>query len=187
MSYAFCDKKRIITTERLSLRPFELSDAERVAELANNCNITKNLYGLPYPYDIDCAIKWISTHKEKFDGDKVYEFAITSKAIGELFGSICLYNKQSGKIGEIGYWVGEQYWGNGYATEAAKAILKFAFDKGFHKVCAGHLASNPASGKVIQKLGMELEAAQKDQRYIERENRYETLMVYGIINKTGGV
>ncbi len=72
-----------------------------------------------------------------------------------LYGAIALTNNQRFNNGEIAYWIGEGYWGNGYATEAAQAILQFAFaEKQYHKVFARYFKSNPASGRMMQKLGM---------------------------------
>ncbi|HEY4432547.1 MAG TPA: GNAT family N-acetyltransferase, partial [Paenibacillus sp.] len=75
----FNQEKRTIITERLILRPFELSDAKRVSELCNNYNIYKSTLTLPYPYSLDCAISWIETHEDHFNDNKSYEFAITDK------------------------------------------------------------------------------------------------------------
>jgi RimJ/RimL family protein N-acetyltransferase len=180
----FNQDKRTIITERLILRPFELSDAKRVSELCNNYNIYKSTLTLPYPYSLDCAISWIETHEDHFNDNKSYEFAITDKNTNELYGAIGLTNKQAHRNGEVGYWIGEEYWGKGYATEATQAIIAFAFsDKHYHKVFARHFASNPASGKVMQKCGMVEEGI--FMQHIYKENKYDDLIHYGIINTEG--
>lgn len=84
----FNQEKRTMTTERLILRPFELSDAKRVSDLCNNYNIYKSTLTLPYPYTIECAISWIEAHEENFINNMYYEFAITDKSINELYGAI---------------------------------------------------------------------------------------------------
>jgi RimJ/RimL family protein N-acetyltransferase len=174
---------RTLTTERLILRPFELSDAECVSKLCNNFNVYKSTLSLPYPYPIESALSWIPTHKENFDNDRIYEFAITDKETGTLYGCMGLSNNQKHKNGEIGYWIGEEYWGKGYASESLTAIVYFAFScKNYHKVYARHYESNPASGRVMQKAGMIYEGKQADQIY--KNNKFETLILYGIINLT---
>jgi len=176
------NKARTITTERLRLRPFELSDAERVSELCNNYNIYKSTLTLPHPYPIESALNWIPTHKENFDNDKSYEFAITDKNTGVLYGAIGLSNIKSHKNGEVGYWIGEPFWGNGYGTEALGALIDFAFNhKNYHRVFARCFESNPASGRVLQKVGMEYEGKQID--HIFKENKYETILMYGIVKQ----
>jgi [ribosomal protein S5]-alanine N-acetyltransferase len=174
-------QNKTITTQRLVLRLFEESDAADVARLCNNYNIYKSTLYLPYPYAIEDALKWMERHRKHFDADKSYEFAVTDKETGELYGAIALSNNQAFHHGEIAYWIGEAFWGKGYATEAAQAIVQFAFDeKNYHKVFARYFASNPASGRVLQKLGMKEEGVLKD--HVRKDNRYEDLVYYGIVN-----
>ena len=174
-------EKRTITTERLILRPFELSDAENCYKHCNNYNIYKSTLYLPYPYPIESALSWIPTHKENFDNDVSYEFAITDKATGEFFGAIGLSNNKNHKNGELGYWIGEEFWNKGYGTEAVKAVIEFAFsEKKLHKVMGKYFASNSASGKVMEKAGMSYEGTLVD--HIIKEDNFETLVYYGIIN-----
>jgi len=178
----FNPSTRTITTERLILRPYKISDAERVCELCNNYNIYRSTLTLPYPYPIESALAWISTHEENFKNDKSYEFAVTDKSTGELFGAIALSNNQKHKNGEIAYWIGEEYWGKGYATEALKAIIDFAFtEKGYHKVWGRFFATNPSSGKVMAKVGMVKEGVLAE--HVIKEGKYEDLIFYGIVDR----
>jgi [ribosomal protein S5]-alanine N-acetyltransferase len=172
---------KTITTERLVLRLFQTTDALTVTKLCNNYNIYKNTLYLPYPYRVDDALSWIELHLENFYANKSYEFAITDKESKTLYGAIALSNNGSYHHGEIAYWIGEGFWGNGYATEAAQAILQFAFDvKQYHKVFARYFRSNPASGRVMEKLGMEKEGILKE--HVRKEGRYEDLVYYGILS-----
>lgn len=174
-------QNKIITTGRLLLRLFQASDAPEVAKLCNNYNLYKNTLYLPYPYSIADALSWIENHLNNFKNNKSYELAITDKVTGKLYGAIALTNNQNFNNGEIAYWVGEEYWGNGYATEAAKVMLEFAFiEKQYHKLFARHFASNPASGRVLEKMGMKKEGVLID--HVKKENVYESLVYYGIIN-----
>ncbi|GAA1386199.1 GNAT family N-acetyltransferase [Peribacillus frigoritolerans] len=175
---------KTITTKRLVLRIFQKSDAVAVTKLCNNYNIYKNTLYLPYPYTIDDALSWIEHHLDNFNANKSYEFNITDKESGELYGAIALSNNQKFNNGEISYWIGKKFWGNGYATEAAQAILHFAFEeKQYHKVFARYFNSNPASGRVMQKLGLKKEGILID--HVRKENRFEDLVYYGIINSVG--
>lgn len=175
---------KTITTKMLVLRIFQKSDAVAVTKLCNNYNIYKNTLYLPYPYTIEDALSWIEYHLNNFNANKSYEFAITDKESGELYGAIALSNNQKFNHGEIAYWIGEKFWGNGYATEAAQAILHFAFEeKQYHKVFARYFNSNPASGRVMQKLGLKKEGILID--HVRKENRFEDLVYYGIINSVG--
>ncbi len=174
------NQNKTITTKRLVLRLFQKSDAEAVTRLCNNFNIYNNTLYLPFPYTLEDALSWIEHHLDNFNANKSYEFAITNKESGELYGAIALSNNQRFHNGEIAYWIGEEYWGNGYATEAAQAILQFAFnEKQYHKVYARYFRSNPASGRVIEKLGMKKEGILID--HIKKDKRYEDLVYYGMI------
>jgi len=179
---AYIREKLMITTERLVLRLFQASDAETVAKLCNNYNIYKSTLYLPYPYSLNDALSWIERHYDYFMEDISYEFAVTDKETGELYGAIALSNNKRFNQGEIAYWIGEQYWGKGYATEAAQSILQFGFEeKKLHKVFARFFSSNPASGKVMKKIGMTQEGILKD--HIIKDGKYEDLVFYGVINQ----
>lgn len=175
-------QSKTITTKRLLLRLFQPSDATEIARLCNNYNIYRNTLYLPYPYSIQDALSWIENHPDNFNANKSYEFAITGKVTGKLYGAIALTNNQTFNHGEIAYWVGEEFWGNGYATEAAKTILQFAFgEKQHHKVFARYFKSNPASGRVLQKIGMKEEGVLRE--HVMKGNQYEDLVYYGVIKQ----
>ncbi len=178
MSYN--NKNKTITTERLLLRMFTSSDAAAVAKLCNNINIYQTTLYLPYPYTIDDALSWIDRHEANFAARLMYEFAVTDKLSGELYGAIALSCNEKSNNGELAYWIGEEFWGRGYATEAAEAMVEFAFeDRLYHKVFARYFSSNPASGKVMEKIGMSVEGILRE--HIRKDGRYEDLVHYGII------
>lgn len=174
-------ENKTITTKRLLLRLFQKADAATVTKLCNSYNMYKNTLYLPYPYSIDDALSWMEQHLDNFNANKIYEFAITDKKTRKLYGAIALSNNQKFNNGEIAYWIGEDFWGNGYATEAAQAIIQFAFnEKQYHKVFARYFHSNLASGRVLQKLGMRKEGIFMD--HVKKENQYKNLVYYAIIN-----
>ncbi|WP_026674859.1 GNAT family N-acetyltransferase [Alkalihalobacterium bogoriense] len=169
-----------ITSERLLLILFQPSDTAAVTHLCNNYNIYKNTLYLPFPYSEEDALAWIANHLDNYNTDKSYEFAITDRRTGELYGAIALTNNHHFNHGEMAFWIGEQYWGNGYATEASKAMLTFAFTvKQLHKVFARHFHTNQASGKVIQNLGMTKEGVLRE--HVQKENQYLDLVYYGML------
>src|SRR5699024_1607421 len=133
---------------------FQKEDAENITKLCNNYNIYKNTLHLPYPYSKKDALLWMEKHLENYHTNKSYEFAVTDRFTGKLYGTIGLTNNYHFNNGEIAYWIGEEFWGNGFATEAAQAIMDFAFkEKKYHKLYARYFHSNPASGRVLEKLG----------------------------------
>jgi ribosomal-protein-alanine N-acetyltransferase len=178
----YSETEKTIETNRLLLRLFKELDAPEVTKLCNNYNLYKNTLYLPYPYSIKDALSWMKNHLENFNENKSYEFAITDKVTRKLFGAIALTNHQKFNNGEIAYWVGEEYWGNGYATEAAKGILEFAFiEKNYNKVFARYFDSNPVSGKIIEKIGMKNEGILRE--HVMKENQYIDLAYYRLLKK----
>ncbi|BCB04219.1 GNAT family N-acetyltransferase [Bacillus sp. KH172YL63] len=177
-----CKSEKAIITERLYLRMFNESDACEVSRLCNNYNLYRSTLNLPYPYTEEDARYWIGGHEENFDQDRMYEFAVTDKESGKLYGAVGISNKARDKNGEIAYWIGEEYWGKGYGTEAAKAVIQFVFkEKDYHRVYARYFGSNPASGAIMKKCGMEYEGTLKD--HLFKNDRFEDLVLYGIINE----
>lgn len=174
--------KKYVETERLYFRRFNLNDAKELAKQLNHRDMLENLLHLPYPYTIDHARWWILQHDELFDHDRIYEFAIILKETNKLIGSIGLSYIEKNKHGETGYWIAKDYWGKGYATEALKGLIKWAFEeKDFHKVIASHFARNKASGKVMQKAGMTYEGCQKE--HILKDGVFHDSILYGIIKE----
>lgn len=170
-----------IETERLILRRFQLGDADRVAEICNDDDVYKGTLALPHPYTVECAKEWISRHDANFENEAYFDFAITDKKTGELYGCIGMGLNRKDRNAELGYWMDKKHWGCGYATEAAEAMIHFAFEeKGYHRVCARHFASNPASGRVMQKCHMTYEGTMKE--HIFKIDKFEDVVHYGIIN-----
>ena len=148
-------KRPTLETERLVLRPFELSDAPRVKLLAGDRDIAAMTLNVPHPYEDGMAEKWIGAHQERFDKGEEVVLAVTLRESGELIGAIGLILKRDHDKAELGYWIGKPYWGRGFCTEAARAVLRYAFTElGLNRVHAYHFHHNPASGRVLQKIGM---------------------------------
>jgi len=173
-------KRRILITDRLLLRPFKLSDAKSVQQKAGTKEIANTTLNIPHPYPDGAAEKWISTHQPKFESGELINYAITLKETRELIGAVGLVVTKRFNHAELGYWIDKNRWGNGYATEAAKALLDYGFNThGLHKIFAEHITRNPASGKVMKKLGMKKEGVLKE--HVQKSNRYEDIVMYGIL------
>ena len=170
-----------LTTERLILRPFVPEDAADVQRLAGDRAIADTTLNIPHPYEDGMAEEWISTHQRMFDEDKGLTLAVTAKHGGDLIGAISLMgiNRRFSRA-ELGYWIGKPYWNEGYCTEAGLAVLKYGFEEmGLNRIFATHLARNPASGRVMVKLGMTYEGTQR--QHASRWDRFEDLVLYGIL------
>jgi ribosomal-protein-alanine N-acetyltransferase len=140
-----------IRTERLLLRAPALGDASVIAELAGDFDVASMTGTIPHPYSEDMAIDWIESLRA---GEEGVAFAIDLG--GRLIGCVG-YRATRRDHAEMGYWIGKPYWGQGYATEAALALIRYAFERErFDYLTVGHFKENPASARVIAKLGFEL-------------------------------
>lgn len=174
------DRRPTLNTERLVLRPFELSDARDVQRLAGDWSIADTTLNIPHPYEDGMAEEWISTHLPQYEAGKLVSFAIISRETTDLIGAIGLTISQRFQRADLGYWVGRYYWNRGYCTEAAYAVLEHAFSVlNLHRVHACHLVRNPASGRIMQKLGMSREGLARE--HVRRWEVYEDLVLYGIL------
>jgi RimJ/RimL family protein N-acetyltransferase len=101
---------------------------------------------------------WIGTHQEQFEQGKMVNFAIVLRAEAVLVGAVGLRMDPRNTRAELGYWVGKAYWNRGYGTEAARAVLAYGFDAlQLHRIFACYFAHNPASGRIMEHLGMKAE------------------------------
>lgn len=141
----------ILRTERLTLRPARESDAGRFAEILSNWNVIRMMRLAPHPYTEELARAWIETHAPEREAGSAHRFAIERD--GRLIGT-CDVDEIANGVGDLGYWLEEPAWGQGIASEAARAVMAFAFDGlRLGRLTSGHAADNPASGKVLTKLG----------------------------------
>lgn len=169
-----------LETNRLVLRPFNLSDAPRVQLLAGDRAVAATTKNIPHPYEDGIAEQWIGAHQERFERDQEVVFAIARKDGGELIGAIGLVLNLLQDNAELGYWIGKAYWGRGYCTEAGYAVLRYAFaELRLHRVHARHLSHNPASGRVMQKLGMRHEGQLR--QHAKKWDEFFDVEIYGIL------
>lgn len=169
-----------LQTERFILRPFYSNDAPRVQELAGVKEVAETTLGIPHPYPIEAAELWIANHSRNIENGTAYPLAIVQKGNELLLGTMTLRVDRQHNKGELAYWVGREYWGNGVATESAYAILRFGFmELNLNRIWAMAMSRNPASSRVMQKLGMKLEGTLI--QHIVKHGIYENLDVYGLL------
>jgi [ribosomal protein S5]-alanine N-acetyltransferase len=144
-------------TKRLILRPFAETDTEDVVRLAGAREIAATTLRIPHPYSRADAEQFIAARVRKNDEGTGAVFAITQQG-GELCGACGLELDPVHQHAEIGYWIGVPYWGHGFATEAASILIDYGFTHlELHRIFAAHFVNNPASGRVLQKVGMTYE------------------------------
>src|SRR5437764_5813136 len=141
----------VIETARLVLRAPTLDDAKTLAALVNDRRIAEITTRIPHPNTLADTEGFLAS-VNRDDGETV--FLITARD-ATLLGA-CGIARRPGQPPELGYWLGVPYWGNGYATEAARAVIDHAFsDLGYDALVAGARVSNPASRRVLEKCGFQ--------------------------------
>ncbi len=169
-----------LQTDRLLLRPFVRADAAEVHRMAGHYDIAATTLNIPYPYEPGMAEHWIARQREDFKAGTLINFAVTRRADGVLLGSIGLKICQQHCNAELGYWIGREHWNNGYCTEAARAVVRFGFDGlDLQRIHAYYFTRNPASGRVMQKIGMKHEGHQRG--HIKKWEDFEDIELYGIL------
>lgn len=141
----------VLVTERLVLRMPHHDDIPELAELANNRRVAEMLARMPHPYDAEDARAFVERVGGRRGG---CVYAITFADNGAFIGCAGLDPRENGL--EMGYWIGEPYWGRGYATEAAHALVDLAFRAtDIDRLQVSCRVINPASQRVIHKCGFQ--------------------------------
>ena len=140
----------VLETERLVLRAPRLEDAKAVVALASDRRVAENTARIPHPYRMSDALEWITSVTAE-EGKQTFLITLAGAPIGA-----CGIDLREASTPELGYWIGAPHWGQGYATEAARAVLDHAFtDLGHEALQAGARVSNPASRRVLEKCGFQ--------------------------------
>lgn len=169
-----------LTTARLTLRPFARSDVDAVTCLAGAREIAQYTLHIPHPYERPMAQAWIASHRERFESGEGLALAVTQKDTDVLVGAVSLSIDAANQTAELGYWIGVPYWGRGYATEAAQAMVGYGFTElDLYRIHACHLAPNAASGRVMQKLGMTREGLLR--AHVVKGGVHHDLVLYGLL------
>ncbi len=169
-----------INTHNFSLRPVNEKDSNSIAHYANNEKIFNNVRDIfPFPYTLKDAENFIKTVIENTSHPETH-FAIDVK--GEAVGMIGLHPKTDvyRKNIELGYWLGEPFWNKCILTEAVKLIVEYTFSNfDVNRIYGGVFESNPASKRVLEKSGFNLEAVLK--KSIFKNNTVMDEYIYSLL------
>jgi [ribosomal protein S5]-alanine N-acetyltransferase len=133
-----------LTTERLHLRPFAASDWRAFHDLAGDWGVARMTSDIPHPLTPEVARKWM--HRAR--GERRLAIVTGDTVIG----GVGYFRRRSGAA-ELGFWLGRPWWGQGFTTEAARAVIEHGFSEGLPAFASAHFLDNPASGRVLAKLG----------------------------------
>lgn len=169
-----------IETERLILRPISIEDVPEIQRLASDRDVASQTSDGEVPQP-GMEEQWFKKRQEGFEKGEAVDFAIIRRKSGVLIGAIGLgaeYKKDESM--QLGYWVGKPYWNQGYCTEAAQAVLKYGFEiLGLHRIYSRHFKRNPASGRVMRKIGMKHEGTLREA--FKKQGKFEDVECYGIL------
>lgn len=172
-----------LETPRLYLRPLATDDIDSIHRLADDPAVAEGLSDLPNPYPLEAAIGLVHGMRQAMDARAAYALGIELKAPvspDTLIGIVFLIPEPEHRRAELIYWLGQGYWGNGYATEAVRAVLEFGFGiLGLDRIHASYFTRNPASARVMEKAGMRFEGVMREHHV--RRGQALDLGSYGIL------
>jgi RimJ/RimL family protein N-acetyltransferase len=173
-----------LETERLVLRPYEEGDLHDLHRMHSDEEVARYLYNEPRTLEETRALlgRKIAGAELEAEGDWI-SAAVVARETGQLVGDLALHwVSEPHKTGEIGFIFDPAQQGRGYATEAARAFLRVAFDEfGFHRVIGRTEARNAASARVLEKLGMRREALLVENEWVKGE--WQSELVYAMLDR----
>ncbi len=159
----------------LLLRRFCRNDAPALVPLVGDFAIADMTSRIPHPYGEEDAAAFLSM----LEASPQRPVAAVTLPDGTLVGAVSLDLEPAHDRGELGYWIGRPFWGRGYATIAGAAMLDIGFNNlGLHRINAHHYTRNPASGRVLEKIGMVREGLLRG--HMKKCGRYEDCVAYGL-------
>jgi RimJ/RimL family protein N-acetyltransferase len=140
----------VLETERLVLRRPTLADVKAIAALINDLRVSINLRRVPHPYSQDHAVEFVRSLAAE-PRNTVFLIECDAVPIG-----VVGVDWREPDAPELGYWLGVEYWGRGYGTEAARAVFDFAFEEFcIDALFSGARVTNPASRNILEKCGFQ--------------------------------
>ncbi len=172
------DSRPTLETARLKLRPYSDADIADLLPLIGGREVAATTLRIAHPYTEQDARDFLAfTH----EAGKIW-LAITSRQDSRQIGGVGLRVDEQHQHAELGYWLGAPYWGQGYATEAAREMLRYGFeDLGLHRIFASHFKHNPASGRILRKLGMRHEGCQRE--HLRKWDEFVDSELYGMLRQ----
>jgi ribosomal-protein-alanine N-acetyltransferase len=165
-----------LETARLILRPLTDADIPELVPLIGAREVATTTLRIPHPYEEKHAWEFLASIPKENE----LRLIVTLKADGKLCGGIGLHPQMQHHHAELGYWIGVPYWGNGYATEAAHAVVRHGFEEvKLNRIFATHFKGNKASGNVLRKLGMRHEGCMR--QHVSKWGKFIDVELYSIL------
>jgi len=168
-------------SERLLFRPLSTDDVPRFRVLLQAREIAENGLGVHHPYQegdaermIENALTGLRKHR--------YTWGIVIKSMEDLAGLITITVMPAHYSGEIGYWIGKDYWNKGYATEAVNGVIAYGFEHlNLNRIFGRSFPDNPASSRVMEKAGMVYEGRLRQELWHKLHQEFKDLLVFSIL------
>jgi [ribosomal protein S5]-alanine N-acetyltransferase len=160
-----------------------MDDATTIQRLAGRREVAAMTRSIPHPYSLAQVQEWLTKIIGYRSDGKAAVFGVVLENTGQLIGAVGLANIEvDHRCAETGFWLGTDWWGQGYATEAAGAVLRYGFEAlGLNRIYASHMTKNPASGRVLVKIGMRREGLLR--QAICKWDNFEDVVLYAIIRQ----
>jgi len=169
-----------LDTARLKMRPYTEADIPELLPLIGTREVAATTLRIAHPYTEQDARDFLALAQEP--GKIWLAITLRSDGDGRQIGGIGLRVDGQHQHAELGYWLGVPYWGQGYATEAAREMLRYGFEElALHRIFASHFKHNPASGKILRKLGMRHEGCQRE--HLRKWDQFVDSELYGILRQ----
>jgi [ribosomal protein S5]-alanine N-acetyltransferase len=166
----------VLETARLKLRGFTESDIPELVRLIGTPEVAATTLRIPHPYEEKHAREFLASVAKENE----LRLAIERRDDGQLCGGIGLHPDLEHGRAELGYWLGVPFWGTGYATEAATAVVHYGFEKlKLNRIFASHFEGNIASARVLKKIGMRHEGCMR--KHIYKWGKYLDSELYAIL------
>jgi len=169
-----------LKTERLVLRRLCQEDIAQLLPLIGAREVAATTLRIPHPYTLEHALSFLKSSDSAWAKGEAARFGIFLRDRERLCGDVGLSVNLEHHHAELGYWIGMPFWGKGYCTEAAREILKYGFNTlNLHRIHSGHYSNNPASGRILRKLGMKYEGTRK--QHVCKWGEYLDVEIYGLL------
>ncbi len=169
-----------LDTEHLILRKMSVRDTDDMNEYARLAEVTKYLTWSPHP-SRNYTREYLEYIGSRYIAGEFYDWAVVERKSGKMIGT-CGFTRfdYHSNAGEVGYVLNPAYWGNGYATEAARAVIKFGFESLLlNRISAMHIEGNSASRHVMERVGMQYEGTLRG--YMLVKNQYKDICICSLL------